>query len=218
MPIYEVVVDGKSFRVEVEEISQNKYRVRVNGKEGVMEVSEKAKKIWTEKKVETQTSTIRGGEIKAEMSGSVVRVLVKKGDRVKSGQAVLILEAMKMENEISSPSDGIVEDVLVGEGDKVQAGDVLVVISSETTAEKGDEDSLNTENQDGSIVRAEMAGTVVRILKKEGQDVRSGEAVLILEAMKMENEISSPSDGKIARVFVGEGMRVQIGDPLFSLS
>ncbi len=216
--MYDVVVNGKSFKVEVEEVSQNRYKVRVNGKEGIIEIHEKTKGIKTERKEELQVSVKEGGEIKAEMSGSVVKVLVNKGDRVKKGEAVLILEAMKMENEILSPADGIVEDVLVSEGDKVQAGDPLLIISPEETSEKQNPEKLSIGSEDGNVIKAEMAGTVVRILKKEGDDVKSGEAVLILEAMKMENEILSPAEGKIAKIFVGEGNRVQIGDPLFSLS
>ncbi len=218
MPVYDVIVKDRTFRVEVEEISQNRFRVIINGREEIIEMSEKVIEIKKEKKDDSAPAVIEGGEIRAEMSGTVVKVLVRKGDRIEKGQALLVLEAMKMENEIASHISGIVVDVPVADGDKVQAGDVLAVISPDQSESSSGSQSRSSSSQDGSVVKSEMAGTVVRVLKKEGENVRSGEAVLVLEAMKMENEVSSPADGVITRIFVDEGSRVQIGDPLFSLS
>jgi biotin carboxyl carrier protein len=62
------------------------------------------------------------------MPGRVVRVLVKPGDRISVGQGVVIVEAMKMENELRSPKDGVVREVKTIEGTAVEAGAVLVVI------------------------------------------------------------------------------------------
>lgn len=218
MPVYDVIVKDRTFRVEVEEISQNRFRVIINGREEIIEMSEKVREIKKEKKDDSAPAVVEGGEIRAEMSGTVVKVLVRKGDRIEKGQALLVLEAMKMENEIASHISGIVVDVPVADGDKVQAGDVLAVISPDQSESSSGSQSRSSSSQDGSVVKSEMAGTVVRVLKKEGENVRSGEAVLVLEAMKMENEVSSPADGVITRIFVDEGSRVQIGDPLFSLS
>ncbi len=67
-------------------------------------------------------------EIKTAMPGKVVRILKKTGDAVTSGDGVIVVEAMKMQNEMKSPKDGIVKDLRVSEGDTVSAGDVLVVI------------------------------------------------------------------------------------------
>jgi biotin carboxyl carrier protein len=68
------------------------------------------------------------GVIKALMPGRVVRVLVVKGDTVRKGAGLLILEAMKMENEIKAPAAGTVKEVLVAEGARVSEGETLVVI------------------------------------------------------------------------------------------
>ena len=67
--------------------------------------------------------------IKAPMPGTMFKVLVKEGDEVQSNQAVVILEAMKMENEIQTPKAGKVLQVLVNEGDPIEEGKVLVVIA-----------------------------------------------------------------------------------------
>lgn len=67
--------------------------------------------------------------ITAPMPGRVVRVLAQAGAHVESRQAVVVIEAMKMENELRSPVDGIVSDVRVAEGQSVEAGAVLAVIT-----------------------------------------------------------------------------------------
>jgi biotin carboxyl carrier protein len=68
-------------------------------------------------------------QIAAPMPGKVVRVLVKVGDAVEAGQGLLVVEAMKMQNEIRSPKGGTVERVLVAEGQAVNAGEALCVVA-----------------------------------------------------------------------------------------
>ena len=63
------------------------------------------------------------------MQGTVVKVLVEVGDEVEAGQAVIVLEAMKMENNIAADKAGTVSDVKVAAGDAVGSGDVVVVIT-----------------------------------------------------------------------------------------
>jgi biotin carboxyl carrier protein len=67
-------------------------------------------------------------QIVAPMPGKVVRVLVRAGEKVEVGQGLLVIEAMKMQNEIRSPKGGMVERVLVGGGQAVNAGQVLCVV------------------------------------------------------------------------------------------
>ena len=68
-------------------------------------------------------------QIAAPMPGKVVRLLIKAGEVVEAGQGLLVVEAMKMQNEIRSPKRGTVERVLVVEGQPVNAGEVLCVVS-----------------------------------------------------------------------------------------
>ncbi|ASJ01206.1 pyruvate/oxaloacetate carboxyltransferase [Thermococcus gorgonarius] len=68
------------------------------------------------------------GVVTAPMPGKILRILVKEGEQVKMGQGLLILEAMKMENEIPAPKDGVVKKILVKEGDTVNTGDPLMEI------------------------------------------------------------------------------------------
>jgi biotin carboxyl carrier protein len=67
-------------------------------------------------------------QVLAPMPGKIVKVLVKAGDEVKARQGLVVVEAMKMENELRSPKDGRVSDVLVAEGVSVEAGRLLVVV------------------------------------------------------------------------------------------
>jgi len=69
-----------------------------------------------------------GGQIRALMPGRITSVLVKEQEEVKEGMALLILEAMKMQNEITAPNAGKVKHVFVHEGETVKKGAVLVSI------------------------------------------------------------------------------------------
>jgi len=69
-----------------------------------------------------------GRVLKAVMPGRIVRVLVSAGDKVRRGQGIVVIEAMKMENELSAPREGTVVRVLASAGDRVEAGAELAVI------------------------------------------------------------------------------------------
>jgi len=79
----------------------------------------------------------RGGSLEAEgrqqvlapMPGKIVRVLVSAGDSVRAGQGLLVVEAMKMQNEIRAPKSGTIDRVRVVEGQTVNAGQVVVIVS-----------------------------------------------------------------------------------------
>jgi 3-methylcrotonyl-CoA carboxylase alpha subunit len=73
------------------------------------------------------------GDLRAPMAGKVIHVLVQPGDQVKTGATLLILEAMKMEQQITAPHDGVVTRLLCRAGDQVAAGTELIVL--ETSAE-----------------------------------------------------------------------------------
>jgi glutaconyl-CoA/methylmalonyl-CoA decarboxylase subunit gamma len=68
------------------------------------------------------------GAVPAQIAGRIITVKVKAGDTVAAGEVLLLLEAMKMENEIKSPSAGTVKEVLVADGDRVSEGQALIVI------------------------------------------------------------------------------------------
>jgi biotin carboxyl carrier protein len=84
--------------------------------------------IWA-RAVEAHAGPSGSEEVHAPIPGSVVRVLVAEGDQVPAGTAVIVLEAMKMQNELVARNGGIVSKVRVAEGDTVAAGQTLVVLA-----------------------------------------------------------------------------------------
>ncbi len=76
----------------------------------------------------TRQSGSESGNPQAPMAGKIIQILVEPGDAVKAGDALLILEAMKMEQQILAPQDGVVDRILCQENDQVSAGAELVVM------------------------------------------------------------------------------------------
>ncbi|MCI7258291.1 MAG: biotin/lipoyl-binding protein [Ruminococcus sp.] len=70
-----------------------------------------------------------GEPVNAPMPGNILRIDVKEGDKVKAGQTLLILEAMKMENEIAAPKDGTVVQIATSKGAVVETGTPLIVLA-----------------------------------------------------------------------------------------
>ncbi len=116
-----------------------KYNVKVNGKlyEVELESVEDVKgSVVEEKKVEekpaaSQSQPVNNGsgkQVLAPIGGNVIRVDVKVGDKVKKGQCLLVIEAMKLENEIVAPVDGTVVSLNVAKGASVNTKDLLAVI------------------------------------------------------------------------------------------
>ena len=70
-----------------------------------------------------------GTTVSAPMPGLILRLNVKKGDRVKMNDEIVIMEAMKMENPIYAPCDGVIADIAVSQGDQLQADDTILTIA-----------------------------------------------------------------------------------------
>ncbi|MCZ6658616.1 MAG: biotin/lipoyl-binding protein [Gammaproteobacteria bacterium] len=106
------------------------YSVRVNGKVFTVEVAENGK-LRSVASVSASTSMLldSGEAVPAALAGNVFKVLVKTGDTVEAGQTILVLEAMKMETDISAPRAGTIASVHVDEGDAVNVGDPLVSLA-----------------------------------------------------------------------------------------
>ncbi len=124
MKKFNVTVNGNRYEVEVEE---------VGGVASVSNVAPVAAPVATPVAAPVAapkaTGTAGGVKVEAPMPGTVLKVNVKVGDSVKSGDTVLVLEAMKMENEIAAPQDGVVASINVSQGATVETGDVLVTLN-----------------------------------------------------------------------------------------
>ena len=113
---YCVTVNGTKYEVEVEELGES---APVRAAEPFVPAPSAAER-------PAVPSESGGNSVKAPMPGSILRVYVKPGDKVKAGDKLVVLEAMKMENEITAPEDGTVVSVPVSAGSSVAAGAVLV--------------------------------------------------------------------------------------------
>jgi biotin carboxyl carrier protein len=106
----EVVVDGWRFEVEVESEQRAALRERARRDRG-------------------DPSQSGPAEVRAIIPGVVLSVAVAPGDDVTAGQQLLVIEAMKMQNELRAPREGTIERVAVGPGTTIEVGDLLLVIS-----------------------------------------------------------------------------------------
>nr|WP_195336235.1 biotin/lipoyl-containing protein [Paraclostridium bifermentans] len=125
MKKYNITVNGNTYEVEVEELGSQAsvQRPQVATQQVQPQAAPKAQPKQTQ-----NAPSAGGGTISAPMPGTINDVRVKVGDSVKKGQVLLILEAMKMENEIMANSDGTVKSVDVSKGASVSAGDALITI------------------------------------------------------------------------------------------
>ncbi|HUC53715.1 MAG TPA: biotin/lipoyl-containing protein [Candidatus Cybelea sp.] len=121
-----VLLDGQSFEISVTPSPGGKLKLQSGSHEFTAEVIDP--RAWSGRRHASAEAEGRQ-QILAPMSGKVVRVLVKAGDWVAARQGLLVVEAMKMQNEIRSPKSGTVERVLAKEGQPVNAGEVLCVVA-----------------------------------------------------------------------------------------
>lgn len=129
---YIVKIGKESFEVEVDEIQTQtaapNFQPNVIIPPTVITAPLPTPKPKMPHSVARQKSPTGGKTINAMMSGSIIAVLVKEGDEIKENDAVVKLEAMKMETIVNSPFAGKVKEILVGERQAVTAGDMLIVI------------------------------------------------------------------------------------------
>ena len=124
--LHSLLLDGRQYAVRVRRETSSRYRVLTRGRNEVVEVVDPLTALAE------AAGAGRGGprqeEVTAYMPGKVSAVLVAEGDTVRSGQGVVVLEAMKMENEILAPHDGVVRRVHVAPGQAVEGGDPLFTL------------------------------------------------------------------------------------------
>lgn len=139
---FRVVVNGITYEVEVEEVGTEKV-VSKPAAAPVASVPERQEEVTTGPAKEARepvkkqnippaspaSPAVAGGtKVEAPMPGTILDIRVKIGDSVSTGDVLLILEAMKMENEITAPQSGTVKEIVVSKGASVNSGDVLVVL------------------------------------------------------------------------------------------
>ncbi len=141
---FTISINGKSYEISIGEITSSPVSVFVDGKEYMVELkkdsSEKTPsgisntsdvsevKINDKNDSFIDTTQIKDGTVRSPMPGVIIEIKVSKGDDVKKGDILMILESMKMENSIKTSVDGIVSSIYISQGDSVQFGQSLMEI------------------------------------------------------------------------------------------
>jgi biotin carboxyl carrier protein len=121
----QLLVDGRPTVLTLRSVGRGQWSLSVGGDRWEAEVvDERTRHI---RSLTAGSSAARGpATLRAPMPGLVVRVLVEAGQEVAAGAGIVVLEAMKMENELKAPSAGVVRAIRVGAGEPVEKGQVLV--------------------------------------------------------------------------------------------
>ncbi len=145
MKRFKFTIHGNEYDTEILSIEDNTAEVTVNGTTYSVEIGQEYKLLKTPKLVRSvavpstdshpsvsKTASPSGpkgtGSIKSPLPGVILELYVREGDSVKIGQKLLMLEAMKMENNITADKEGRIVSLKVGKGDSVMEGDILIVI------------------------------------------------------------------------------------------
>lgn len=125
-PVYSLIVDGKSHEAFVQEVDEE-WQVLLRGRLFPVKVEDEREKRL---RAAAGGGVAETGEfhLKAPMPGLVVAVSVEEGQEIKKGDVLLILESMKMQNELKSPRDGIVERIKVKAGESVEQKQSLLSV------------------------------------------------------------------------------------------
>ena len=171
-----------------------------------------------------QTVVTGSEEVKAPMPGLILRLNVKVGDMVKKNDEIVIMEAMKMENPIYAPCDGKVTSISVNQGDQIQADTLILTIGGTAVVQQAAPaqpapvqaapatqaaPAAQTVVTGSEEVKAPMPGLILRLNVKVGDMVKKNDEIVIMEAMKMENPIYAPCDGKVTSIAVNQGDQIQ---------
>ncbi len=126
--IYSIIEDGKQFEVVVDELDAHGFDVLVAGRLFHLDAMDERRKLLAQ----SADLTPSGPQVvEAQMAGKVLSVRFSAGDPVSEGAGVVVLEAMKMENEIPSPMNGRIREIGVSDGDTVESGTMLFAVEPE---------------------------------------------------------------------------------------
>ena len=140
MKTYKLKINGNDYNVDINEVEGQDVKLTVNGTDYVVTVDKEMKPqrkpvVSAPRQTsapaaapQQSSAAAAGSKVTTPLPGTILDVFVNVGDAVKAGQTVVLLEAMKMENNIEADTDGTVKEVKVRKGDSVLEGDVLVVI------------------------------------------------------------------------------------------
>ncbi len=125
MSKYRITLDGKTYEMEVERVDRNTPAAPAAAP---VQAAPAAAAPTPAPMASAAPAAATADSVQSPMPGTVLRIAAKEGEQVKKGQLILVLEAMKMENEIVAQKDGKLRALFVSEGDSVQGGAALFEI------------------------------------------------------------------------------------------
>ena len=237
MKDFKYKINGNDYAAHVEEQEDGTLKINLNGKEFVVELPAKAaavrpviKPVAAPTAVTTPAPRVvqaaGPASVTSPLPGTITDVKVKAGQKVKRGDVLLVMEAMKMANDITAEADGTIKNVCVSQGQSVNQGMILIefvadaqpATAAPAPAPAAAPAPAPQPAAGANCVVAPLPGTVTEVLVKVGDKVSAGQNVLKLEAMKMENCITAESAGTVKAVRVQKGAQVQGGDVLIEMA
>ncbi len=140
MKKFKFKIRGNSYEVNINRFEGNEIELEVNGTPYHVEIEKEIKKSKTPTLVRPHVDVKKTDHeikkshksgttlVKSPLPGTVMKIHVKVGDAVKKGQNLLVMEAMKMENNVTAEKDGVIKAIKVGEGESVLQNDILIEI------------------------------------------------------------------------------------------
>ena len=261
MKKFKFSIDNNPFEVNVTELENGQIDVEVNGSNYIVTIDREGTKAANApapkaapvaapkaaapaaapKAAAPATAPAAGGAVKTVKSalpGSVTKLVMEVGQAVKKGDTVMMIEAMKMENEIKAECDGTIAKFHVAAGQSVMADDKLFDIAAAgapvaaapapvaapapkpaaAPAPKAEPAAAPAAGGPAKALKSPLPGSITKILVTPGQAVKKGETLLMMEAMKMENEIKAEKDGVVAEIKVTVGQNVMNDDVLLTIA
>lgn len=228
-------INGIDYSATVAEEGAGSLVVTVNGQAYKVEVPQTKASAPTIARA-ASTGAQAGGpkNINSELPGTVTKIVAANGQHVKKGDVLLVIEAMKMANDIVADVEGTVQRIAVTEGQSVNQGDLLVEMVADAVAATAAAPAVKTAPAPAAapapsapaapkaaagakVVEAPLPGTITKVLVKAGQAVKAGDTVCMMEAMKMENSITTEYAGTVKAVNIEAGAQVQSGQVLVEL-
>ena len=239
MKEFKFKIGGTDYLATVEELQGGNMQVTVNGQTYQVEMAQ-TRACGPRPAMGGAAPVAQAGgpkNVVSELPGTVTAVKATAGQHVKRGDVLLVIEAMKMANDIVAEVDGTVQRVAVSAGQSVNQGDLLVEMVADAVAAPvaapaapkvapaapaaapvTAAPALSPAAVGAKTVTAPLPGAITKVTVKVGDTVAAGDTVLMMEAMKMENSITAEFGGTVKAILCKEGDQVQSGQALVELA
>lgn len=238
MKNFKFTINGNVYEVGIDAPENGKANVNVNGKSYVVEVEADVMQATAVRRpiaapAAAAPSKSVSGVMKSPLPGKVLKVVVAEGQVVKRGDTLMVIESMKMENNIAAQNDGVVRAIMVSAEQSILQGDPLLEFEAVGQEEAPAPAPAPVPKAapkaapapapapkpvaGAKSLTSPLPGNIVSVAVAVGDTVKRGQTVMVIESMKMENNIPAPRDGKVTAVHAAAGKSVMQGDALLDI-